>query len=724
MKQFKIFSVFAIVLFFFGAACTSFDRAELTSQETILDRDPFSYLDEVIGAQALSWVKNISLETKNRIGQGPRHQVLESEVRQIYLAPDRLPMGTLVGGFIYNFWQDKKSVRGVWRRKALAKYSDMNSKTKADDLTGWDILIDFDQLARSESKNWVFQGVNCLRPAMERCLVHLSVGGGDRAVIREFDILSKTFVEGGFSTHESKSSAEWLDRDHLMVAIDSGGDSVTQSGYPRNLKIWKRGQTLADLSRVSSVLSANADDLGVGAQSVISPGGVWHIAERMMSYLKSQKFLVDAKGRLNALPIPEDATIDTVVDGKLIVSLRSDWSTRDGLFKKGSLISIDANDFGRPPRLIYFPSAKEAVRGAFAGKSSLIISTLKNVRGQIHQASQDAGGKWTSTNISGENVADVSVVSIDAFADSAILSTQQFLLPTSVRLLENISATPKLQTIRRAPKRFDENGMESQQKFATSKDGTEIPYFLIFNKKFAGIKMPTILYGYGGFEISQTPHYLSTIGKTWLERGGAYAVANIRGGGEFGPSWHQAALKENRQRAYDDFIAVAEDLIETKVTDSEHLAIKGASNGGLLVSAVMVQRPELFKAVVCMVPLTDMLKYHHMLAGHSWMDEYGNPDDPTMRKVLSRYSPYHNLKQGVVYPKTLFLTSTKDDRVHPGHARRMAAKMISLGQKIEYYENTEGGHGAAANLEQAIEMEALSLTFLSEQLGLKIGGAK
>ncbi len=671
------------------------------------DEDPYLWLEEIDSSSAMTWVKNQNQDSLGALQSDPRYPLIEKQMREIILAHDRTPFGSYRAGYVYNFWQDEEHVRGLWRRTLLNEYKKASPQ--------WEILLDLDALNVREGKNWVYKGTNCLAPTYERCLLSLSPGGKDAAVIREFNITTKEFVVDGFQVPEAKSEVAWVDEDTILIGTHFGPDTVTQSGYPFVVKSWKRGQPL---SEAQEIFRGAREDVGLSVSSDLTSEKHWVTISRNLSFFESEIWLWSSSDGLQKLPLPTRAEFNGIFQGRALAILREDWNPGTRHLPKGALISLAIGQDPSTAEIVFEPTKKMSIQSVSWTHDALYLTILDNVRGKAFRGTH-AGLGWQLTPFSFPNQGVIGIQSVDPLGDQVFFTYQDFITPTTLYSV-NVEAgksTAFPQVIKQEPRRFDPSDLEIAQKEATSKDGTKIPYFIIRkNGTELDGSHPTLLYGYGGFEISQTPFYLSTWGKVWLEKGGVVAIANIRGGGEFGPAWHQAATKENHQTTFDDFIASAEDLIKTGITSPKHLGIMGGSNGGLLVGATYVQRPDLFKAVVCQVPLLDMLRYHHLLAGASWMDEYGNPDDPAMRPYIEKYSPYQNLKKDQHYPTVFFTTSTRDDRVHPGHARKMAAKMEAYGHPFKYFENINGGHGGAADLEEKILVNSMTFTFLFQQL--------
>lgn len=695
---------FSILLALVSLVSCSGSKAKTEAPQPASD-DPFVWLEEVEGEKALAWVKEQNAESHKQFEKDARFRLIESPIRKIMLAKDRIPTPVYRAGHVYNFWQDEKNVRGLWRRTSVEQYRKKFPK--------WDVILDLDKLAKAENENWVWKGADCLEPKRERCILALSRGGKDAVVAREFDVATKSFVENGFELPEAKMRFSWVNENALLVGTDFGAGSLTLSGYPRILKYWTRGQKIDD---AKTVFETEKEDMIVTPWTAFRPEGNVTFVVRRPKFFEEEVHVFDPETLdLKRLDLPKDSKVEEAFDGRAIVFLRSDWTVRGNRFAAGSLVAVPLADAGQTPELIYAPTPRQAIQRVAATRSHLYVDLLDNVSSRILRFERRPEG-WKPSQVKIPDLMNASTMTGGAHDDFAMVQTESFIVPTTISELSGLKVKGKLKQL---PARFEGEQFVAKQFEATSKDGTKVPYFVIHDKgiRFDGSN-PTILYGYGGFKISITPNYLSVTGKSWLERGGVYAVANIRGGGEFGPAWHQAALKEKRQKAFDDFVAVAEDMIKRKITSPKRLGAKGGSNGGLLMGAMMTQRPDLFNAIVCAVPLLDMIRYTKLLAGHSWIAEYGDPDIAAEREYILKYSPYQNVRADKKYPEVFFVTSTKDDRVHPGHARKMVAKMESMGHKVHYFENIEGGHGAAANINQKIRMNALEYTYFSQRLGL------
>ncbi len=665
--------------------------------------DPNLWLEEVDGKKALEWVKERSAKDTAELEAVPVFEPIHARLLEIYNDRARIPGVSFEGGWLYNFWQDPEHVRGVWRRTFLDEY--------LKDSPSWDVVLDLDALAKAEGENWVWQGADFLQPAGRLCLVTLSRGGGDAAVVREFDTVAKAFVEGGFALPEAKSQASWKDEDTLWVGTDFGPGSLTDSGYPRLVKMWRRGTPLAS---AVTVFEGEQTDVSVSGYTAVTPEGTYDIINRTPEFFRGLAYL-RLDGHLVRIDIPADAEFQGFFKGQMLVSLRTDWTVGGHTWPQDALLAIGVEDFlagDRDFTQLFTPGERVSLGGVSTTRNHLLLSTLDNVSSRLYRLTLSEG-KWLREEIALPGLGTGGPGATSDDHDTFFVSYNDFLTPSSQYLAEPGQALRRVKTM---PTHFDATGMKVEQYEATSKDGTKIPYFIFMPKDYtANGANPTVLYGYGGFEVSMRPGYSGTTGDAWVGRGGVYVLANIRGGGEFGPRWHQAAVQENHQNSFDDFIAVAEDLIARKVTSPAHLGIMGGSNGGLLVGATFTQRPELFNAVVCQVPLLDMKRYNKLLAGASWMAEYGNPDTADW-DFMQKWSPYQNLDKSKTYPKVFFNTSTRDDRVHPGHARKMVKRMTDMGKPVYYYENTEGGHGAAANLNQRAYMWALTYSYLWKML--------
>ncbi|WP_028851471.1 prolyl oligopeptidase family serine peptidase [Thermocrispum municipale] len=657
--------------------------------------DELLWLEEVTGDEALAWVRARNDETVAALTKDDEFAQLQREIREVWDADDRIPFVTRRGDYLYNFWQDADHPRGLWRRTTLESYR----QPRPD----WEVVLDLDELAAAEGENWVWHGPTVLRPDYDRCLIELSRGGADATVVREFDLRTLTFVPDGFELGEAKHRLSWIDRDHIYVGTDFGPGSLTTSGYPRQVRQWRRG---TPLSEAELVFAGNEDDMQVAGYHDPTKGFERDWISRSIDFFNSEK-LLRTGDMLQRIDVPNDSEIDVHREW-MLVQPRGEWLGHPA----GSLLAIRFDEFldgNRDFTVVFRPDEHSSLQYHQWTRDYLLLVTLTDVKSRLLVVEP---GSWQQHDLPG--IPDIgSADLVDTSPDDSneyFLQTSGFTQPST--LSRGVVGDEKPQILKRSPAWFDTDGLTVEQHFATSDDGTEVPYFVIGGPSPG----PTLLYAYGGFEISLTPSYSGTVGRAWLARGGRYVVANIRGGGEYGPRWHQAALKHHRHRAYQDLAAVARDLVDRGLCTPQQLGMEGGSNGGLLAGVMLTRYPELFGAIVSHVPLCDMLRYHKLLAGASWMAEYGDPEDPDDAAYLRSYSPLHNLHQDRHYPPTLIVTSTRDDRVHPAHARKLAARMRELGHQVHYYENIEGGHGAAADNAQRAFHWALTFTFLWRHL--------
>lgn len=667
--------------------------------------DPYLWLEDVNGTKALDWVRQQNAISTQNLESAPEFESMRQRLLAILNNKERIPAIAKHGRYCYNFWRDQNNPRGLFRRTTLEEYK------KAQ--PAWEIVLDLDKLARDEKENWVWHGYNILEPSYDRCLISLSRGGADAAVAREFDLKQKQFVADGFIVPEAKMELAWRNRNTLYIGTDFGPGSLTTSGYPRIIKEWKRG---TPLSAARAVFEGEPSDVSVSVSVSHDHGHVYEFIAQGKTFFTS----VDRLRRGDQwvrIDKPDDARVSTFAEN-ILFNLRTDWKVNNKTYQAGSLLAENLEKYlaGRREFAVLFEPSERVSLASFSDtKHYLILNTLDNVRSRPWLLKK-TGGQWQRTALDAPGLGTVTVNGLDSNeSDDYFMYAAGFLKPSTLFL--GMAGGEGREQIKALPSLFNADGLEVQQFEAKSKDGTLVPYFQVGRK---GLKMDganiTLLNGYGGFEIPMLPGYNPIIGAAWLERGGVYVLANIRGGGEFGPQWHNAARKAHRQRAYDDFIAVAEDLIRRGVTSPKHLGIEGRSNGGLLMGVMLTERPDLFGAVHCGSPLLDMRRYNKLLAGASWMDEYGDPDKPEDWAYIQKYSPYQNTKPDVRYPPIIITTSTKDDRVHPGHARKMASRLEAENHDVLYYENIEGGHGAAANNDQSAFMDALAYTFLFSRL--------
>jgi prolyl oligopeptidase len=691
-------------------AVTSALQAQPAPSAPAAEPYEFDWLDQVEGERALAWARQQNERTLGELTADPRYQRFHDRALQILQARDRIPGVQFRPDGLHNFWQDQDHVRGLWRRTSMASYRTANPT--------WETILDIDALASSENANWVYRGATCLPPEETRCLVILSDGGKDASEYREFDTRTKQFVPGGFRLPVDKQSVSWIDQDTLLVARNWGEGTVTGSSYPFVIKRLRRGQ---DLAQAEEVYRGQPTDVRADPFVLRDRRGTVHAVgfRRSMDFFNGEYHLLQGD-RTIKLDLPTKASPAGIVDGRLLVTSDEAWQAHGTRFPADGIVSYDLEEWKRAPNaarptLVWAPGNRQTLSGLSTTRDSLIVTTLDNVRGRAMKMDYE-GGRWVSRPIALPANATISLAAASGETNEAMFSVTDYLTPTN--LLYYNGDTNALETLKTTPPRFNAANHQVVQYEATSRDGTKVPYFLVRprNMRMDGTT-PTLLYGYGGFQVPQLPGYNANMGALWLEQGNAYVVANLRGGGEFGPEWHQTAQLANKQRTWDDFIAVAEDLVRRRITSPRRLGVVGGSQGGLLVGTAITQRPELFNAAIIQVPLFDMLRYHVMGgAGASWIGEYGDPRIPEQRAWIEGYSPYQRLTPGRTYPTPFILTSTKDDRVHPGHARRAAARLGQLGQPYYYYENIDGGHSAAANLRESARRLALEYTYASKRL--------
>lgn len=667
--------------------------------------DPYQWLENVDDDKALEWVESMNESTLDVLKNVPQYSTIYERSLEINNSSERIPSPSVVGDYVYNFWQDGDHVRGIWRRIEKSSYVQGGED--------WEILLDLDEMMESDGIKWVFKGAEGLYPDYERFIINLSKGGGDATIKREYDVNSKSFVEGGFELDESKGGANWLDINTLLVSVDFGEGTMTTSGYPNQVKIWKRG---TNISEAKLVHEGNTSDVACWAYSSYREGKLIAGVYQMITFYTG-KFYSYVNGEMIPLDLPEDSEFEGVMKNRALVSLKSAWTVGNETFLQGSIVSLNYQKLlegEHDVNLVVKPDSKSSINSTSMTKNYLIINLLNNVKSELYRYSFD-GENWSGMKLNAPELGSIITGSTDDNSDEFFYYYMNFLTPSTL-YYANATEDEHI-ALQSLPDFFDASKYKVWQEEAKSKDGTMIPYFVVGPKdmKMEG-RNPTLLYAYGGFEVSLIAFYSAAWGTSWLENGGTFVLANIRGGGEFGPAWHQAGLKEKRQTVYDDFHAVAADLSSRKITGPDHLGIMGGSNGGLLVGVAFTQRPDLYEAVVCAVPLLDMKRFNKLLAGASWMGEYGDPDIPEEWDYISKYSPYHNVLKDKDYPEVFFTTSTRDDRVHPGHARKMAAKMTDMGHKVYYYENTEGGHAGSSTNEQRAKKTALEFSYLLMKL--------
>lgn len=698
--------------------------ADATDEAVAQALDAYAWLEEVEGDAQLAWVRERNAQADEALTNSQRFEAIRTGALEVLDSSEKIPAVVQHGDHLYNFWTDAEHERGLWRRTSWASYRTTSPE--------WETLIDVDAVNSAEDANWVWGGAIMLKPHATRALVALSRGGADAKVYREFDMNAKTWVQGGFELPEAKGSLGWADSSGnvVYVATDFGAGSMTTSGYPRTVRRWRRGEAL---EQATELFAGESTDMSIGAMHDFTPGFERDLVYRFRGFYDAEFYLLREDDSLEQLAVPRSGQ-PALHREWLTITLREPWSVGNEVYLAGCLLAIELERFLTGERdftVLFTPTASTSLEEAVWTRGQLVLNLLSDVVSRLLLVTPPAqpGGSWREHAVEldstpgggAEEPLTMQLGAIDAEeSDELWLYTTGFLTPTTLARLElaNDGSVLANEALKAQPEFFDASDMSVTQHFATSADGTRVPYFQVTP---AGLKSdkpaPTLLYGYGGFEISLAPSYSAIVGRAWLARGGVYVVANIRGGGEYGPAWHRAALKENRHRAYQDFAAVAEDLISRGVTDSAHLGARGGSNGGLLMGNMLVHYPRLFGAMTILVPLLDMKRYSHLLAGASWLAEYGDPDVPEQWEYIRTFSPYHLFDAAADYPPVLLTTSTRDDRVHPGHARKMAAKMLEAGKDVTYYENIEGGHGGAASNAQAAYLQALAFEFLWRRLG-------
>jgi prolyl oligopeptidase len=680
----------------------------------LAEEDPYLWLEGIDDEKALEWVRQQNESTARRLKSNPEFDDLYTQAKATMNASSRLPSVYQEEGWLYNFWKDENSPRGIFRRTSLAEF--------AKDEPDWEVVIDIDALNEKENKQWVFKGMDCLAKHPEHCMLRLSPGGGDAVVMREFNSVSKTFVEDGFQLPLSKGNTDWIDADTLFVSTNFGEGSMTESGYPRIVKRWQRG---TPLSAAKAVHEGDETSLWSYGFRMRSAGDDIDMVLEGLTFWTSQRYQLIG-GEKHALNLPKTAVVNGAFQGRLIISLKEDWARGDTTYPQGAVLVADTSAL-RPGNdgvidVLIKPDSSTVVESVATTDATVLVTVLENVRGKIYRYNPGPEGQWQRSLVNFPDNGALEITSTDDATGNFFARFESFTSPPALYYVAAEDWQP--QKLKTQLPTFDGSRYQTEQYFATSADGTKVPYFVVLSKdvKRDGTN-PTHIFSYGGFRNALTPSYsgsyeqlYGSYGKLWLDRGGVFVLANIRGGGEFGPAWHAAALKENKYKSYEDFEAIAEDLFKRNITSPGHLGIEGRSNGGLLVGATMTRRPDLYGAVICGVPLLDMKRYHKLLAGASWMAEFGDPDIAEEWAYIKEYSPYQNLAAGQDYPPIFFFSSTRDDRVHPGHGRKMAARMIEMGQEVYYYENMEGGHGGSSTNDQMAYRLALAYTHLWSQL--------
>lgn len=689
-----------------------------TSQDSTSRTDPDLWLEDVHGEDAMAWVRAGNAETVRALSESDGFGALRESLREVLDADDRVPFVRRRGEWLYNFWQDATNPRGLWRRATLAAYRSEQPE--------WEILLDVDALAEKDGESWVYKGASVLRPGHHRALVTLSRGGADATVVREFDITRREFVaaaQGGFELAEAKSIVSWIDQDHIYVGTDRGPGSLTTSGYPRTAQLWRRGTALAG---AETVAEADPEDIAVEMTHDPTPGFERSLMERSLDFFHSEWSIVSHGAGARPIPVPSDCRV-VLHREWLLVRTRSAWTVDGTEYPSGSLLAAHLEPFlsGECPMTpVFVPDAHTTLDDYSWTRHHLLLATLSDVRSRLELLTPPdparPAAKWDRRPLDDIGLGELDSVHIAATdpegSDEYFLNATGFTRPST--LLRGDASDPgSHEVLKQSPEYFDAAAVTTTQHFAKSDDGTRIPYFVVRPGNGTDAAGPVLLTGYGGFEISRTPAYSPIVGRGWLACGGTYVLANIRGGGEYGPDWHTAAMRENRSLAYADFAAVASDLVERGIAANQRtIGALGGSNGGLLMGVMLTRYPERFGAVVSRQPLLDMARYHLLHAGASWIAEYGDPDVPSDWEFIRQYSPYHNVDPSRTYPPSLFATSTRDDRVHPGHARKMVARLRSAGHTVHYYENIEGGHAGSADNAQTAFVWALVMTFLRQSL--------
>ncbi|MGC2636468.1 MAG: prolyl oligopeptidase family serine peptidase [Acidobacteriaceae bacterium] len=686
------------------------NQPALYPQDPTLPADPYIWLEAPTSPEAMAWVKTENARTAKVMEADPRFAAYNAEALQVAEDPNRLPRPSLHGDTVYNLWTDQNNPRGLVRRTTIADYSTADPH--------WQTVLDVDALGKKENTTWVLHGLNCLYPGERLCMASLSVGGEDASTDREFDLKTASFVDGGFVAPHSKQNVAWEDKDTLLIARDWGPGTMTASGYPFVVKEWKRGTPLASAKEIFRGQPSDISDSGFVIND--EQGDRVTMIQRTVSFFEDLYF-VKTTGGLVQLGIPRKANPAAMIDGRLIIELHEDWTPAAGgaTFTQGSLVQVRVADVLRDPAhlhptVVFAPTADEFLSSCATTRTRFLVTTLKHVLGRAYVYTPTGTSGWSKAALAVPDNITIDIATASDTTDDFFLTTEGFLTPPS--LLAGDAATGRLTPSKSEPAMFDASQDTVEQLYATSKDGTQVPYFVVHRKDMAyNGENPTLLNAYGGFEVAMTPNYNAIRGKLWLEKGGVFVLANIRGGGEFGPAWHEAGLKTHRQRIYDDFAAVAEALIARKITSPRHLGIMGGSNGGLLMGVEMTQHPDLYNAIVIQVPLLDMLRFEHIAAGASWVGEYGSVSVPAERAFLEKISPYNQLKPDVKYPEPFIFTTTRDDRVGPQHARKFAAKMEEYHEPFLYDEIVEGGHGAGADLKETARSWAEMYLYLAEK---------
>jgi prolyl oligopeptidase len=671
------------------------------------DDDPYLWLEEVDGERALAWVEAQNAATLGKFGD-VRFAADRDTLAAIFDRPDNIPLIARRGSRVFNFWKDAEHPRGLWRASTLDSF-----RTEQPD---WEILLDLDTLAAEEGEDWTWSGASTIPGSHDRAILMLSRGGADAVVLREFDLASHEFVVGGFHLPEAKGGTAWLDRDALLLSSALGDGMATSSGYARTVRLWRRG---SDPLTAPVIFETAADHMGVWADvdREAEDGRIW-FAERL-GFFDATVWIGDRAGATTRIDLPTDASLQWH-RGWLAVKRRSAWTIASETHPPDTVLGISLPAFLAGERgftKLFEPAERRALRGFFWSGGRLVLSILDDLNPAFEALTPSDAG-WSRERVTGlPDIGVANVWPLDVRTEESkgdlLASAQDPLTPPSLFLVRP-AAAPEL--LKRAPQVFDPAGLVVTRHEAISEDGTRIPYVQVGPPGETG-EAPIHLSGYGGFGISQLPYYNSAAGKLWLEPGGTSVVANIRGGGEFGTAWHEAGRREGKRLSHDDFAAVAADLVRRGVTRPGRIAAEGGSNGGILITNMLTRYPERFGALFCTIPLIDMRRYSRLHAGASWIAEYGDPDDPDDWKFLGEISAYHTAVPGRPYPPILIATSRRDDRVHPGHARKMAAKLQAMGYEAYFYEPAAGGHGYGKDNKERASFTALGYNFLRRAIG-------
>lgn len=683
----SFFLLTAAVAMIFNMGCATYG--------TQVQHDPYVWLEEIESPRALDWVQKENDRTLAHFEKNPSYQEIQKEALEIMSNQDRIPYISFAGKWVYNFWTDEKNPRGLLRRTTYENYKTKRPK--------WEVVLDVDQLNKKENKSWVFRGCRYFKPESKTCLMFLSDGGRDATEVREFNPDTRKFVQApeGFFIPTGKVRAAWVDGDSILVGTDFGANTISQSGYPIQVKYWKRGTKLEE---ASLVYQTKPDNMMVFPLTECNAEACETFIGNVVSFYETHYYWWKNRSELVKVDLPPVFQYEGFFRNHIYINLIKDLNVNGKKYAKGSLLKAPLGDWKNLTE-VFTPKEKVFFQNVNFSKSHMYLSTLENVNPKVYR---------DGVPFPAPSVGDAHVASVDRYSNRVLISFENPLNPPSLYEWND----SKIQMVKSLPSQFESQNLKVEQLEAKSADGTVIPYFLI-RSKFSRGPGPTMITAYGGFQIPLYPRYDSVLGKAWLNRGGQYVIANIRGGGEFGPQWHESALKEKRQNAFNDLFAVTEDLFKKGLSTSARTSFVGGSNGGLLAGVAYTQKPDLYRAIVSNVPLLDMARYHKLLAGHSWVSEYGNPENKSELQNLLKYSPYHNVHKDKDYSSLFLMTSTKDDRVHPAHARKFGARLKELGIPFYYYENIEGGHGGAADMKQRAKFIALQYTFFLEQLGMQ-----